>query len=83
MSSLFYSVYAVLYLFVLAWGGRLWRRVRQLSTAIFLAVTFGVFYDNLIFALGNLFRPGDQLDTLRSIQRQKSARQVRKVFDVF
>lgn len=50
MSSLLYSVYAVLYLFLLAWGGWLWRTARRLSTAIFLAVTFGVFYDNLILA---------------------------------
>jgi hypothetical protein len=64
VSSVLYGLYAVLYLFLLAWGGRLWRAARRLSTAIFLAVTFGVFYDNLILALGTLFGTGDLLESV-------------------
>lgn len=61
MSILLYTLYTLLYLILLIWGGRLWRRTHRISTALFLAVTFGVFYDNLILALGNFFGAGELL----------------------
>jgi len=61
MSILLYTLYAILYLLLLTWGVRLWLAARRISTALLLAVTFGVFYDNLILALGNVFGAGDLL----------------------
>lgn len=61
MSIILYTLYALLYLILLIWGGRLWRRTHRASTALFLAVTFGLFYDNLILAVGNLFGAGNLL----------------------
>ncbi|MFZ1771775.1 MAG: hypothetical protein WAU00_21365 [Caldilinea sp.] len=54
MSYFLYALYTLLYFLLLIWGLRLWLAASRLSTALLLAVTFGVFYDNLILALGNV-----------------------------
>jgi len=61
LSNLLYTLYDLLYLLLLVWGVRLWLITPRLSTALLLAVTFGVFYDNLILALGNALGAGDLL----------------------
>ena len=61
MSSWLYVLYTLSYLVLLVWGGWLWLAAHRLSTVILLAVTFGVFYDNLILVLGNLLGAGDLL----------------------
>jgi hypothetical protein len=65
MSSLLYPAYAIACLFVLGFGWRLFRGRPRASTAIVLLVASGVFYDNLILAvgalLGDLVEPGDAL----------------------
>lgn len=61
MSGWLYILYTLAYLVLLVWGARLWRAAHRLSTVILLAVTFGVFYDNLILVLGNLLGAGDLL----------------------
>ena len=61
LSILLYTLYTALYFLLLMWGARLWLAARRLSTALLLAVTFGVFYDNLILALGNVLGAGDLL----------------------
>lgn len=65
MSSLLYPAYAVACAAVLAWGVLLLVRRPRASTAIVLLVTFGVFYDNLVLAIGALLGeaigPGDAL----------------------
>lgn len=64
MSNLLYTLYDLLYLLLLVWGARLWLTTPRLSTALLLAVIFGVFYDNLILALGNVLGEGDLLRAL-------------------
>lgn len=61
MSVWLYGLYVLLYLVLLVWGARLWLGAHRLSTVILFAVTFGVFYDNLILALGNVLGAGDLL----------------------
>ncbi|MCB0117276.1 MAG: hypothetical protein R2873_31350 [Caldilineaceae bacterium] len=64
MSLLFYLLYAVVYLFLLAYGALLFRSRRRLGTLLLLLVTFGVFYDNLLLSLGNFLGDGPLLYTL-------------------
>jgi hypothetical protein len=65
VSSLLYPAYTIACLFVLGFGWRLFRGRPRAGTAIVLLVTFGVFYDNLVLAvgalLGDLVEPGDAL----------------------
>lgn len=64
MSIYLYGFYTLAYLVLLGYGALLWRRQRRISTLLLLAVTFGVFYDNLILTLGNQFEPGAPLHAL-------------------
>ena len=65
MSSLLYPAYAIACASILAWGSLLLVRRPRASTAIVLLVAFGVFYDNLVLAIGALLGdavgPGDAL----------------------
>jgi hypothetical protein len=65
VSALLYPAYAIACLALLGFGWGLFRRRRRASTGIVLLVTFGVFYDNLVLALGTLFgdlaQPGEAL----------------------
>jgi len=61
MSGLLYPSYALAYVVLLAWGSRLLVRSPHASTAIILAVTFGVFWDNLVLSLGGLLGEGELL----------------------
>lgn len=65
MSSLLYPAYAVACAALLAWGALFLVRRPRASTAIVLLVVFGVFYDNLVLAIGALagdaIGPGDAL----------------------
>jgi hypothetical protein len=65
MSSLLYPAYAIACAALLARGTLLLVRRPRASTAIILLVTFGVFYDNLVLAIGALagdaIGPGDAL----------------------
>ncbi len=61
MSGLLYPSYALAYVVLLAWGSRLLVRRPRASTAIILAVTFGVFWDNLVLAFGGLLGDGELL----------------------
>jgi hypothetical protein len=64
MSLLLYTTYALSHLCLLLWGVIIWRRFRFLSTLLFAAILFGLFYDNLILALGNSIGPGEMLRAL-------------------
>lgn len=64
MSVWLYAVYTLLYILIMGWGARLWLQTRRPGVLILLAVTFGVFYDNLILALGNVFGAGELLYAL-------------------
>ena len=64
MSSYLYVLYTLVYLTLLLYGAVLWRRQHHASTLLLLAVTFGVFYDNLILTLGNGLGVGDLLHAL-------------------
>ena len=65
MSLIFYAIYAFLYLGLLWWGGLSLRSAAtnlQRSAALaLLLILGGLFYDNLILALGNLLGEGDLL----------------------
>jgi hypothetical protein len=65
VSSLLYPTYAIACAALLAWGALLLVRRPRASTAIVLLVGFGVFYDNLVLAIGALLGdaagPGDAL----------------------
>lgn len=65
MSTLLYPAYAIAGAALLVWGAALLVRGPRASTAIVLLVTFGVFYDNLVLAVGALagdaIGPGDAL----------------------
>lgn len=64
MSVWLYAAYTLLYILIMGWGARLWLQTRRFGILILLAVTFGVFYDNLILALGNVFKAGELLYAL-------------------
>lgn len=64
MSLLLYAVYALSHFCLLSWGIIIWRRFRFISSLIFAAILFGLFYDNIILALGNAVGPGETLHAL-------------------
>lgn len=64
MSGWLYALYALMYVLVAVWGVRLWLQTRRVGILILLAVAFGVFYDNLILALGNGLGNGELLHAL-------------------
>jgi hypothetical protein len=64
MSEWLYALYALMYVVVGAWGVMLWLQTRRVGILILLAVMFGVFYDNFILAIGNIFGAGDLLYAL-------------------
>ena len=61
MSQTLYLIYTIAYSVLLLYGTRILRRQFHASTALLLIVTFGVFYDNLILAVGNRLGAGDLL----------------------
>ena len=61
MSQTLYFIYTLAYSVLLLYGTRLLRRHLRASTALLLLVTFGVFFDNLILAVGNRLGEGDLL----------------------
>ena len=61
MSILLYAVYTAVHLILLLWGAQIWRRHHTVSTAILIAISFGLFYDNLILALGTWLGEGHPL----------------------
>ena len=61
MSILLYAVYTAVHLIILIWGVQIWRRHHTVSTAILIGISFGLFYDNLILALGTWLGEGDLL----------------------
>lgn len=61
MSILLYAVYTAVHLLLLLWGVQIWRRHHTLSTALLVAISFGLFYDNLILALGTWLGEGPLL----------------------
>ena len=64
MSSLLYSLYALIYLVLLVWAVRLLARTRRPGTGFIALVIFGLLYDNLILSLGNWTGAGDFLHRL-------------------
>ena len=64
MSVWLYALYALVYVGVAVWAVMLWFQTRRVGVLILLAVTLGVFYDNLILALGNLIGAGSLLQML-------------------
>lgn len=54
MSLVFYPLYAIVHLALLAWGITLWSHTKRASAFLIAAVAFGLMYDNLILSLGNL-----------------------------
>lgn len=61
MSILLYAVYTAVHLILLFWGVQIWRRHHTLSTALLAAISFGLFYDNLILVLGTWLGAGSLL----------------------
>ncbi|HYO42119.1 MAG TPA: hypothetical protein VES19_02870 [Candidatus Limnocylindrales bacterium] len=61
MSALLYPTYAIAYLVLLGYGLTILRAGPRASTGILLLVTFGVFWDNLVLAIGGLVGEGDLL----------------------
>ena len=64
MAAILYPLYAVLYAGLLIYGIYVYRQTRAWSTVFLLAVTFGVFYDNLILSIGRLLGEGALLQNL-------------------
>ena len=58
---LLYPAYAIAYLLLLGYGLTVLRARPRASTAILLGVTFGVFWDNLVLAIGGLLGEGSLL----------------------
>lgn len=61
MSTWLYAIYTAVHLSLLLWGVQIWRRHHTLSTALLVAISFGLFYDNLILALGTWLGEGPLL----------------------
>lgn len=61
MSIFLYTVYTAVHLILLLWGGQIWQRHHTLSTALLMAISFGLFYDNLILLLGTWIGEGPLL----------------------
>ena len=64
MSIFLYALYTLCYGFLLAWMMRLLPRSRRAGSVFLVLVLFGLFYDNLILALGNAIGPGPLLHAL-------------------